>query len=296
MHLKQVDLNLFVVFDAIYTERNLTRAADTLCITQPAVSNALSRLRHTLHDQLFVRTPQGMAPTPVSENIIGHVREALQLLNTSVQEGDFFDPLTANKTFNFNMNDIAESLMLPPLLECLQQEAPGIALTSYYVGRDDVATELASGQLDFAIDAPLISDPNLCHTPLLGAEYVCLVRPDHPDVGDELTLEQYLALDHIHISSRRSGMGHVDMALNSLGRARKIQLRARHYLVAPLIVHRTNMALTVPLKIAQESQLKIIPLPFEVPTLEWHLYWHKSADRDQANRWMRQFVLDMVGQ
>lgn len=295
MRLNQVDLNLFVVFDAIYTERNLTRAAEVLCITQPAVSNALGRLRNTLNDQLFVRTPQGMAPTPVAENIVGQVREALQLLNASVQEGDVFDPGVAEKTFSFSMNDVAEALLLPPLLERMQQEAPDIALTSYHVGRDDIPKELSSGQLDFAIDAPLISDPNLCHTPLMSESYVCLVRPDHPDVGNSLTMEQYMSLNHIHVSSRRSGLGHVDMTLNSLGYQRKIQLRVRHYLVAPQVVRHTNMALTVPLRVAQKANLKILELPFELPSLDWHLYWHKSADRDQANCWLRQSLLDLMG-
>jgi len=294
MRLSQVDLNLFIVFDTIYTERNLTRAADVLFITQPAVSNALNRLRNTFNDPLFVRTPQGMAPTPLAENIVGPVREALQLLTTSVQEADVFDPAVAEKTFNFSMNDEAEALLLPSLMELLQQQAPGVGVTSYHVGRGDLPTELASGKLDFAIDAPLITDANLRHARLLAAEYVCLVRPDHPGVGNRLTLDQYLALDHLHISSRPTGPGHVDLALNRLGHRRKVQVRVRHYLVAPLIALRTDMALTAPRRVAMESPLKILELPFDVPSLEWHVYWHKSADRDQANRWMRQLLLDLV--
>lgn len=294
MRLNQVDLNLFVVFDAVYTERNLTRAAELLSITQPAVSNALGRLRQSLNDQLFVRTPQGMKPTPVAENIIGPVRQALQLLNTSVQEGDIFDPGSAQKTFNFSMNDVAESWLLPPLLEHLQPVAPGISLTSYDVGRDNVVSEMAAGKLDFAIDAPLINDPNLCHIPLRGEPHVCLVRPDHPDVGDSLSLEQYLALGHILVSSRRTGLGQVDVALNRLGKQRRIQLRVRHYLVGPEVVRRTNLALTMPLRFAQESDLKVLELPFELPTQDWWLYWHKSADQDQANRWMRETLLGVL--
>ncbi|MEH6549742.1 MAG: LysR family transcriptional regulator [Pseudomonadales bacterium] len=296
MRLNQVDLNLFVVFDTIYAERNLTRAAEVLSITQPAVSNALNRLRNTLHDQLFVRTPQAMVPTPVADNIIAPVREALQLLNTSVQEGDVFDPLQASKVFNFSMNDVAESMLLPELMEHLQQVAPLTAVSSHRVNRADVATELASGLLDFAIDVPVLTDPNLHHIPLRGARYVCMVRQDHPAIGDTLTLDQYLALEHIHISGRRAGQGHIDLALNNLGYQRKIQLRTSHYLVAPQIVQRTNLALTIPLPAAPISNVKFLELPFDVPKLDWHLYWHKSADRDQASRWMRESVLALVGQ
>ena len=295
MRLNQVDLNLFVVFDAIYTARNLTRAAEVLSITQPAVSNALNRLRKSLNDQLFVRTPQGMTPTPVADNIIGQVREALQLLTTSVQEGDQFEPAVAENTFNFSMNDVGEAALLPPLLEYLQKEAPCIGLTSYHVGRDEVPKELASGRLDFAIDTPLISDPNLCRAPLNSPPHVCLVREDHPAVGNRLTLEQYLALDHIHISSRRAGLGLVDLALNRLGHQRRILLRVRHYLVAPLVVSRTDLALTVPMSVPQIHNLRTLELPLELPQLDWHLYWHKSADRDQANRWLRESVLELMG-
>ncbi len=288
MRLSQVDLNLFVVFDAIYTERNLTRAAQVLCITQPAVSNALNRLRKTLNDQLFVRTPQGMMPTPVAENIVGRIREALQLLVASVHEGDKFDPLQARKEFRFSMNDLAEALMLPPLLERLQRAAPGVTLSSYQVPRDEVAKQLSSGAVDFVVDVPLANAADLCHAALSQEEYVCLVRADHPQVGQSLTLEQYLSLGHIHISSRRTGVGHVDIALGKISRQRDIRLRLQHYMIAPRIVQRTNLAWTAPRALGRSLDLKAVELPFELQTMEWYLYWHKSADGDRANRWMRE--------
>jgi DNA-binding transcriptional LysR family regulator len=290
MRFNKVDLNLFVAFDVIYTERNLTRAAEVLCITQPAVSNALSRLRKTFNDQLFVRTPQAMIPTPVADNIIGKVREALQLLNISVQEGDVFEPKVAEKNFQLSMSDLAESLMLPTLFEYLQLQSPNITLSSYPVSRLEVVKEFTSGTLDFCIDVPLLKDKNLCHRSLVAWPYVCVVRHEHPMVGDTLTIEQYLKLQHIHISSRRKGYGHVDMALNRLGLQRKVQLRVKNYLATPDIVKCTDLALTIPLSLAQKFDLKIIALPFEVEKLEWHLYWHKSADRDQANRWLRESI------
>ena len=296
MRLNKIDLNLFVAFDVIYTERNLTRAAEVLCITQPSVSNALSRLRKTFNDQLFIRTPHAMIPTPVAENIIGQVREALQLLNTSVQEGDVFEPKMAEKNFHLSMDDLAESLMLPTLLEYLQQHAPGITLSSYPISRLDVAKELTSGTLDFCIDVPLLNDNNLCHTPLIAWPYVCVVRHDHPIVADTLTIEEYLKLQHIHISSRRKGDGHVDIALNRLGLQRKFQLRVKNNLATPDIVQRTDLALTIPLGLAQKFDLKIVALPFEVQKLEWHLYWHKSADRDQANSWLRESIFEWAKQ
>lgn len=291
MRLNKIDLNLFVVLDAIYTTRNLTRAAEMLYITQPAVSNALSRLRTTLNDPLFVRTPACMVPTPVTEKIIMPVREALQLLNTSIQEGDTFNPETTDKIFRFSMYDLSEILLLPPLLEYLQQKAPNITLSSYPVPRTEIAKELTSGSLDFCIDAPLIEDNNLYHTPLISSPYVCVVRPDHPCIGDSLSLEEYLQLGHIHISNRRNGIGHVDLALKTLGYKRKIHLQVKNYLVTPNIVQSTDLALTIPLRIAEKFEVKILDLPFEIQPLGWHLYWHKSADKDLANCWLRQSIL-----
>jgi len=295
MRLTQIDLNLFVVFETIYAKRNLTRAAEVLCISQPAVSNALVRLRKTFNDPLFVSTSHGMVPTPVAENIIGRVGEALQLLNASVQEGDRFQSATAQKVFRVSMNDLTEALILPKLGEILKIEAPGIRIESYYSNRRDVPRELAAGALDLAIDAPLINDPQLLHSSLGSEGYVCMLRKGHPLAKQKLSLKNYLSLGHIHISSRREGLGHVDGALNSLGKTRNIQMRVQHYLVAPLIAMRTDLALTAPVGLLRGHDAIQFALPFELPALEWHLYWHRSADRDQANTWLRGKLLHIMG-
>lgn len=287
MRINEVDLNLFLLFDTIYAKRNLTRAAEVLCITQPAVSNALTRLRKAFGDPLFISTPRGMMPTPVADNIAGRVAEALNLLSGSLQEGDLFLPASAEKVFRLSMNDSAETLLLPPLGDILQQQAPKIRIESFYSNRADVPRELAAGALDLAIDATLINDPQLCHTPLMPEPYVCMLRRGHPLSGRPLQLDDYLAMEHVHVSSRRQGLGHVDAALARLSLQRNIQMRVQHYLVAPQIILRTDMALTAPLRLAQGYAATIQPLPFELPALEWHLYWHRSADLDQANSWMR---------
>jgi len=291
MRLNRVDLNLFVVFDVIYNERNLTRAAEVLCLTQPTVSNALSRLRNTFNDELFVRTPQGMVPTPLTENIISRVREALQLLGTSVQEGDSFDPASSDRAFRVSMNDIMESVLLPELLAELGLQAPGMTIESYHSSRRDLGVALSSAQLELAIDIPEAADANLCHQPLFTERYVCAVRDDHPDIGSKLTLKQYLKLGHIHVSSRRRGRGLVDMELNKMGHQRHIHLRLEHYLVAPDIVRQTDLALTLPSLWAEKTGLKALELPFALPELQSHLIWHRSADGDQANRWLRERII-----
>ncbi|SAL02939.1 LysR family transcriptional regulator [Caballeronia arationis] len=290
MRLSKIDLNLFVVFEAVYRTRNLTRAAEMLFITQPAVSNALARMRKAFDDQLFVSTSAGMVPTPVSENIIGRVRDALQLLESSTNAGEQFDPASSDRTFRLSMNDQTETLLLPALEEVLQRLAPGMRIESYFTTRRDVSEALASGAVNLAIDAPLIDDPSLEQEPLGRDQYACMLRQDHPFSKRKLTIDDYLGFGHIHVSSRRQGPGLVDAELNKLGLRRSIQIRVQHYLVAPLIAMRTDLALTAPLKLLKRYDARILALPFDLPDIESHSYWHRSVTGDPAHRWLREQV------
>jgi DNA-binding transcriptional LysR family regulator len=296
MNLNKVDLNLFIVFDAIYTEANLTRAGQIVGITQPAVSNALARLRETFNDPLFVRTAQGMVPTPMAQNIIGPVRNALQLLRVSVQESRTFNPLQANKTFRISMTDLTEAVVLPPLFQRLRRLAPNVKIESMLAKRRETTKELAAGRLDFAMDAPLNTDPQVRHVKLLEDRYVCAMRRGHPLAKDKLSVEEYLSLSHIHISSRRSGLGMVDLALGKMGQQRKIALRSQHYMMATQVIQHTDMAVTVPERFARRHDLHQAPLPVEIPPLETHIYWHESTDQDPANRWMREQMIEIAQQ
>ncbi|MGB9090291.1 MAG: LysR family transcriptional regulator [Pseudomonas farsensis] len=293
MNLSKVDLNLFIVFDAIYTEANLTRAGQIVGITQPAVSNALSRLRETFNDPLFVRTAQGMVPTPMAQNIIGPVRNALALLRTSVQESRIFNPQQANKTFRISMTDLTEAVILPPLFQRLRRLAPTLVIESFPCKRRETTKELAAGRLDFAVDAPLNTDPQVRHVRLMQDRYVCAMRPGHPLAESKLTLDSYLGMTHIHISSRRNGLGYVDLALGKMGVQRRVALRSQHYLMASQVLQQTDMVMTVPERFARRHQLRHQPLPVEVPALETHLYWHESTDQDPANRWMREQIIEL---
>ncbi len=292
MRLNQVDLNLFVVFDAIYTERNLTRAAEILYLSQPAVSNALARLRRTFDDPLFIRMQKTMVPTPAAENMIGRIRKALLLMKSSLQDEGVFHAEKSDKIFRINMSDLIAAMILPPVEEMARARAPGVNLESYHIPRQELARELAMGTMDFSIDVPLLNDPQLCHAPLLKERYVCMMRKDHPLAREPLTMENYLKLSHIHVSSRRSGQGYVENALNALGLRRHVHLRLQHYMVAPLVVMRSDLALTAPLALVRQYEAHIVELPFDLPDLELHLYWHKSRDADPANLWMRRKIME----
>jgi len=291
-----VDLNLFRVFDTIYTESNLTRAGQILCITQPAVSNALTRLREVFNDELFVRTSKGMTPTPVAQNAIGSIREALELLRTALMEGNTFHPESSCKSFRLSLADLAETLILPGLLKRVQAAAPHVSIDSDYLNYDDSVKELSTGKLDFTVASPLLDKTQLNYALIIDDTYVCAVRPGHPILGKaHIGLDDYLELSHIHLSRQRERTTHVDQvdhALHKLGRERRISLWAQHYAMAPHIVETSDLALTIPRSFAQQCKLAIVELPFVMPKLELYLYWHKSFEQDAASRWFRSIVLD----
>lgn len=291
MDLNKVDLNLFVVLDSIYTESSLSGAAKRLYVTQPAVSAALSRLRAVFDDPLFVRTGRRMVPTPTTESIIPQVREALALMRTSVDKTYQFNPATERKTFRLSMNDLSESVVLPKLYQVLEKEAPKMTLQVVQLNRRDALKSLSAGQLDFVMDAPLLTNEQLCHAPLFEGRYVGLVRKGHPLVGQELTLEKYLDLAHVHISSRISGPGYVDYALERINAKRRIVVRTQHYLMVPKLISETDLCATVPSYFANIPGTAALELPFELGPQGHHLYWHRSRDSDPAIQWVKNVIL-----
>lgn len=297
MKLSDIDLNLFVVFDAIYSEGNLTRAGEIIGITQPAVSNSLSRLRNLFDDPLFVRTADGMVPTPVAQNIVGPVRQALGHIRASVQEAESFSPVDSDKQFRVSMTDLTQDLLLPGLVASVKAAAPMVGLDCYQVRRRDMNIELASGNVDLAIDIPLTPDPQIRQSKLFSHDHVCVYRSGHPIASETLNLDRYLELDHVHVSSRRGGLGHVDLVLGKMSRRRKIAVRTQHYLTTGRLVANTDMVLTAPSMLAElirsNYDVEMQDLPFEVPSLETYLYWHESTDSDQANQWMRDQILTL---
>jgi len=296
MNLSDKDLNLFVVFDVIYTERNLTKSGEVLGITQPAVSNALSRLRENFNDELFVRTSKGMVPTPVAENMVNDIRKALDLIRNSISESESFNPKTANATFRISIGDTSEYRLLPQLIKNISNLASGVDVESYLTPRTETPKELAAGNIDFAIDPPIHPDPNLKNKKIYQDDYVLVVNKKHPIAKKKkISLEDYLNLSHIHISKRASGLGHVDTTLNRLGLTRRIALRAQHFLVAPYIIDQSNLAMTTIKSFSRGRELKVFQLPFKINPLVLHLYWHVNKDMDPANKWMRELILKTYG-
>lgn len=296
MRLEKIDLNLFVLFDALYQERGVTKVAQRLNITQPAVSNALGRLRQTFDDPLFVRTPSGMAPTPVADNVITDVRKALSLLGKSVGGGARFDPSHSEKVFRLGMNDMAEALLFPLLLKRIKSLAAGVSLTSYYVDSHSATDDLKSGSLDLLLDSQTVNAREFNQKKLAQLPYVVAMSKKHAKKFDSLTLDGYVNGSHLHVSSRRSGRGQVDMALHAKGLKRTIDLRVQSYLVAERVASQNDVFWTAPKLLADQTGLAQCLPPLPVEPLTWNLYWHKSAEDDPANQWIREQVMATVKQ
>lgn len=294
MNLHRIDLNLFAVFDAIYTAGSLTKAADVLCITQPAVSNSLARLRDMLNDPLFVRTGHSMTPTPVAQNIIVPAREALGLLRKSVQQSHIFEPETSTKSFNFASRDLLEVSIMPRLMARLQSLAPNITLTNYEINRSNVVSSMASGNLDFYADASTFTDIHLEKQLIAKDRFVALARKNHPLIHNELTLENFLTLGHINVSNRKSGAGPIDIALDKLGKKRQVVMRGQHFLTVPSAISKTDLIACIPYHLAKHYDLAMYEIPFDLPQVEYFLYWHVSADHDSAHKWMREQITEVA--
>ncbi len=293
MDLNKVDLNLFVVLDSIYTESSLSAAAKRLYVTQPAVSAALSRLRTVFDDPLFIRSGRRMVPTPTTESIIGQVREALALIRTSVDKSYHFVPAKEHKAIRLSMNDFSESILLPKLYKALETQAPNMTLQVVQLNRREALKSLAAGRLDLVLDAPVLTNEHLNHEPLMNSGWVCVVREDHPITKEELTLERYLDLPHIHISSRKSGPGYVDYALENINVKRRIVLRTQHYLMIPNLVTQTDLCATVSDYFSNIPGTVALPIPFALEPQGSHIYWHRSRESDPSIQWVKNLILEL---
>ena len=297
MDIRKLDLNLLVVLEAIHAEGSLTRAAQRLHLSQPALSHSLARLREALDDPLFLRQGNRMVPTPRTQRLMGPLHEALDLIGDAVQEGARFDPTTARQEFRLGLRDVFEATTLPALLGHIAREAPGVRLASVRADRRELETDLADGRLDVALDVllPLAPDGDIRREPLSRDRLMVVARQHHPAIRrGKLSLEDYLAAGHLLVSSRRRGPGFEDQELARLGHERQVVLRCQHYFAACRVVESTDYLLTMPAQYAAVANAglanTLIEMPVVLPPMDVYLYWHASRDSDPANRWLRESV------
>jgi DNA-binding transcriptional LysR family regulator len=295
MNWRALDLNLLVVFDAVAQERSATRAAAKLHMTQPAISHALTRLRGALHDELFVRTPEGMEPTPFAERLAGPVRAALESLRIALDGAPAFDPATSENSFAIALDNRGALVLAPPLAAAVAAEAPGISLDMRPSGTLDLAESLDHGELDVAIGGLASPGERFSDRRLFEEGFVALVRRGHPGaVGGVLAIDALGAYPHLVLSSTREEASFVDAELGKHGLVRHVALRTP-LLAATATLAQSDMVAIIGERSAREfsrsAPLEVLQLPFASPRLVTAMLWHRRADGVAAHRWLRSVVL-----
>ncbi len=290
MNIMDMDLNLLVVLDALLEEGNVTKAAARVGLSQPAMSNALARLREKFGDPLFVRTPGGMIPTARARALTEPVRLALRAIGAALAPGPIFDPAQSSQVFTIATTDYAELVLLPELSARFRESAPGVKLDLRSPRERVPQRELEAGQLDVAIGLFPDAPASFYRQTLFVEDFVCILRKDHPLRG-KLTLEKYAALRHALISPFGGMTGTVDEALEKHGLKREVVVATPHFLVAPLVVVRTDYILTLPRRVAA-SLASYLPVRLVEPPLELSKFtisqlWHERTHHDPAHRWFR---------
>ncbi len=303
MNFRTLDLNLLRVFDAVMVERNATRAGESLAMTQPAVSNALRRLREALEEELFVPGPTGMAPTPYAESLWPAVRQALGGLR-DVIEPQAFEPREDQRRFTLAMADATAAVLVPPFIDRRRREGWQAALSVEPLATRDPRAMLERGTADGAIGffpdvarelAAAAGTSEIVLEPMYQCEYVCVMRRGHALAQTaSITLDAYCQADHARVSFAGRTHGFVDEALARLGRTRRVVLVINQFATAAHTVRQSDLLAVFPRSYLPASgvseELVMRALPFDMPRIDVGLMWHRRHERDAGHRWLRETV------
>jgi LysR family transcriptional regulator, mexEF-oprN operon transcriptional activator len=296
INLAGIDLNLVVVFDALMTDRNVTRAGERLGLSQPATSNALSRLRSLTKDELFVRSAAGLQPTPRAIALAQQLRPALQHIQSALLEEQTFDPTTSDRVFAIGMSDYVEFTLLPKLMPRIHAIAPHVSLQIRSGDRQKLLSLLDNGEIDLVCG--VFPEQIQWHKEelLFPENFVCVCRDDHPTMGNTLSLEEYLSVSHLLVSLKEDRVGRVDMLLAQQNLKRHIALSIPHFLIAPFILAQTDLIATlaerIALAFAENQALKILPIPLDIEGFSVWMRWHQSSENSPACQWLRSQVVE----
>lgn len=294
-----VDLNLLVALHALLQERNVTRAAARVGLSQPAMSRALGRLRDLLQDPLLVREGARMRATPRAEALQGRVQALMRGVQEVLQGAQGFDPATDRRTFTLASNDYCGAVVLPALVRRLQRSAPHVNLRVRALVQDTPVQGLASGALDAALGTFVDQAPGLERRTVFEDGFVCVVRKDHPVIRGRLTLKRYAEASHILVSAPGEGPGMADVALAAHGLSRRVAVRVPHFLVAPGLVGESDHLLTLAGRLAERATvqggLRIMRPPLELPRFTVELLWHPRVQADPAIQWFLKQIMEVAG-
>ena len=292
---REMDLNLLVVFQEVFRERQISAAARRLNLSQSAVSNALARLRRTFDDELFVRTSAGMQPTPFAEHVAEPIAAALASVALALNRPERFDPAASNREFTLAMTDVAEIYFMPRLIERCQEAAPQIRLATVRPGGvDELKTEMEAGRIDVAIGAFEKVSSALYQRRLFRQPYVSMFRAGHALGRGVPALADFLAARHILVASSESPYDRINRLLEKAGVREESRYRVPHFTAVPYIVSSTDLVVTVPQKLAERAaapfNLAYVRPPLRLPALQTNLFWHRRYHVDEGNQWLRGLI------
>ncbi len=312
MNLREVDLNFLVVFDAIYHQQNLTKAGEQLNMSQPAVSNALNKLRDIFNNPLFVKTSQGMQPTPRADALAEPIHQIILQLKSVFLEPRDYRPQVSQQTFRLSMSDYSEFVILPKLLNILSEIAPDIQVTVVHTSRKERHKLLESGKLNLAIysrypnqefqekyNTQFSSITDLYSNKLFNERVVVTAREGHPFIQNKITMKQFLECSHALFLPHGEIPEHdsVDQILLAQGTKRNVTLRTPHTSSHADIIGKTNLIGTTVERYARatavENNLQVLEVPFQHPPFEMTMYWHTRVHQDPANRWLREQIKEV---
>lgn len=299
MDFKGIDLNLLAAFNALMQERNVTRAAARMDVSQPAMSAALARLRTLFGDRLFQRSASGLLPTPRAHEIAAPIAQALAQLAGVLGTPAEFEPDNTAMTFVIGMPDYPAFVLLPAILGELARRAPHIGVDiRAFGGRDDAVALLDAGKIDVAIGVlPSTQESRILSAELLRDRFVTVIHKDNPAARRAMDLDAYLALRHILVSPEGNKHGAVDQALAEQGLTRTVQVTLSYMFAVPHMLRTTGFAATllrrVALHAARAGDLLVLPPPVNLPEIPFHLLWHRRNDNQAAQRWLRALINDV---
>ncbi len=292
---RNVDLNLLVVFDTVYATGNISHAAKQLSLTQPAVSNAISRLREHFDDLLFVRSGRGVKPTSRSQQMIEPVRNALKLIRSQIEGPSKLDLATYKRDFRIVIVDTLESHMLSPALQIIEQKAPGITIESRPAALTTILDDLKSGTLDLACYPFIASLSGIVIIPICAIDYVVVCRRGHPGIGKKLDAETFLKLGHVGLIPELRNQITIDRDMTTRGGPRRLVYSVHKIWSIPAIVATTDLVSFLPRHFAhrwaEPFQLDIHELPVPISPHEYHMMWHEKNTDDPGHKWLRETML-----
>ncbi len=299
MDISRIDLNLLRVLHRLLQDRHVSQAALALGLSQPAVSNALRRLRQLLGDELLVRTGAGMRPTPYAERLAQPIAQALSLIDGALRAEPAFDPALSERRFTIAMSDVGEIYFLPVLMRALAQAAPRVTLRTVSTAGSALGQGMATGQIDLALGSLPTLQAGFYQQGLFHQTYVCLMRRAHPATLNAWSRAAFLALDHVHVEAPGTGHGQLDTELARKGLQRRIRLAVPNYVALGHVLSSTDLVATVPERFAERVvaplDLLVRPLPVRIARTGIHQFWHASTHRDRAHRWLRALIAATFG-